>query len=175
MQCEQHPIRKVTHKCLTCHRYICAECAKLHSSERHQLVTSLELADEIKTLIADQVHKMDSKLRELASLKDYEAGEVVIVGCMNEIIEFVRKLFEQIKEEYRRISDHSWKTENTETIHEIEKKRNILEEWGQAIARKYEQAINFDVLFWLGRQRKCTSRTRSTRTRNLLIPANRIY
>jgi hypothetical protein len=49
-------------------------------------------------------------------LRDYELGENVIVGCMEEIVEFVRKLFVGIREEYRKIADQSWRQENISSI-----------------------------------------------------------
>lgn len=52
-------------------------------------------------------------------MKDYEAGEAVIVGCMGEIVDFVHRVFQQLKAEYRRICDYCWRTENTTAIREL--------------------------------------------------------
>lgn len=60
---------------------------------------------------------MNLKITQLCILKEYESGEAVIDGCMGEILDYVKNLFQQIKNEYKKISDNCWKQENIEQIH----------------------------------------------------------
>lgn len=73
---------------------------------------------------------------QLTTIHDYENGQNVIDGCMKEILEFVRRVFEQIKVAYRGVCDQSWKTENIEKIKDIQEKRNVLQEWKDVIRKK---------------------------------------
>lgn len=62
---------------------------------------------------------MNLKIMELGTMRDYENGEAVVLGCMNEIIEFVKKVFEDIRVAYRKVCDASWKLQNAQTISQI--------------------------------------------------------